>query len=167
MAGIDPGLEPEFREFLQALADAARSSGAFARVTAHPTMVVCEPKVAGEEASYRVEIDGGRVFVGWATPNRWMSQSVEAELKWTGDDLQELIEDECRVAGYEGPPIGMFEHFRSPELLYTFRNHVPMSGAAGRPGGAVDVRRVAQCLLGYEGTFRELGDMRRAAADEA
>lgn len=167
MVHFDAGVGPEFREFLSALAARAEKSGVFEGVVLRAEgMVECLAKNVADEAAYRVEVDDGRVFVGWTSANRWMSQSIEAELKWTGDDLQELIEDECKSCGYDGPAIGAFEHFRSEELLYTFRNHIPMSGRGGSPSGENDVQRALQCLLGYEATFRELGDMRRAAAGD-
>lgn len=163
MTGHKPGSAPDFTEFLSAVADRARAAEVFEDVVVEPNRIVCTLRALADDAAYRVEIDGGRVFVAWVSPNRWMSQSIEAELKWTGDDLQELIEDECRSFGYDGPPIGQFEHFRSESMLYTFRSRVPL----GDPIDVTrDAERVARCLLGYEATFRELGDMRRAAQEE-
>ncbi|HVZ94864.1 MAG TPA: hypothetical protein VG797_10175 [Phycisphaerales bacterium] len=163
MASNHAGGSPEFVELLRSAAEGARRSGLFARVEQNGSTVECVPEGV-ENAAYRVEVDGGRVFVGWASPDRWMSQSIEAELNWTGDDLQELLADECRSHGYEGAPIGQFEHFRSEAKEFVFRNEVPVG--KGGPGGARDAERVVQCLLGYEATFRELGDMRRAASEE-
>lgn len=142
-------LEPH----LAALAAAAKQAGVFASVKTEDGALVCEADGSAEPASYRVEAQDGRVWVSLVMADRWLSESIEAQLVHTGDKLDELIEEEMADFGYAGQPLP-FEHFRSEDMLFTFRTALPKN-----PGeeGFDDLAR--QTLLGYEACFRQLGDM--------
>jgi len=89
-------------------------------------------------------------LVSLVTPSRWLSESIESDLVEHGDDLGELVEDELVELGYEGqglPPT--FQHYRSPDLLYTFRTPIPAPGA----------ETATTWMRAYEQAFRRLGDM--------
>jgi len=103
---------------------------------------------SGKPARYRVEFEGDGVWVGLVMEDRWLSESIEAELMHTGDKIEELLDEELADQGFEGGPLAV-EHFRSEDMLFTFRSRVP----APTPEG------VARCLLAYEACFRQLGDM--------
>jgi hypothetical protein len=99
-----------------------------------------------------VDVDGdGRVAVSLVTSNRWLSESIEAELMHTGDKIEELLEEELIDQGYEGKLT--CQHYRSDDMLFTFRSEVPVKPDSNGAAGA------ASCLLAYEACFRELGDM--------
>ena len=84
-----------------------------------------------------------------------MSQRVH--LLHTGDPIEELVEDELIDLGYEGPRLPV-KHFRSDDMLYTFRSPIPIDPA----DEAAAVEAAARCLLAYEAAFRELGNMQTA-----
>ena len=82
--------------------------------------------------------------------DRWLSESIETDLVHTGDKLDELLEDELVDLGWTHGRLP-FEHFRSDDLLFTFRTPIDLA----RCGAS----EVATVLLAYERCFRELGDM--------
>jgi hypothetical protein len=97
-----------------------------------------------------------------ATPDRWLSESIEADLMHTGDPIEELIEDELVELGHDPKRDGAMpavRHFRSDDRLYTFENLVPCGHAlaSGDVDGAAAI--AGRYLLAYEAAFRELGDM--------
>lgn len=125
-----------------------------------PPMLACAAKNSAEPAEYRLFEDGSKLWVSLVTDNRWLSQSIEAHLVNTGDKLEELLDEELYDVGYEGNALS-FEHFRSPDKLYTFRSPLPISADAPDAAGIA-----AKCLLAYEACFRRLGDMDAADEDE-
>lgn len=133
----------------------AERSGVFGPVRLDPDRLVCPAANSAEPAEYRVYSDTkGQIWVELVTANRWLSESIETDLVHTGDKLNELLDEELADLGWEGRP-STFEHFRSDDLLFTFRSKVPAS----------DPGTVATWLLAYEQCFRQLGDM-DAAGDE-
>jgi len=142
-------------EFIQKIRAAAEEAGVFESVRAEGERLVCVADGAAEHAEYRVTFDGETVWVSLATKDRWLSESIEADLMHTGDSLVELLEEEMIDLGYEGTEPS-FEHFRSDEMEFTFRTAVPGVGPEPTPA---DAERAGQVLLGYEATFRQLGDM--------
>jgi hypothetical protein len=115
----------------------------------------CEARGSAAPAFYRLEVDGGRVWVSLVTPDRWLSESIEADLMHTGDKLEELLEEELVDLGYDGPT-PTYEHFRSEDKQFTFRTALPGSAESFDAAGADRARLM---LLGYEACFRQLGDM--------
>jgi hypothetical protein len=154
-----------FTAFLKLVGERAERAGVFGAVELKGDMLVCAAKNAAEPAEYRVSQDEGKVWVSLVTPNRWLSESIEAELEHTGDEVEELVEEELAELDYNGAPMGPSQHFRSDDKLFTFRSPAPVlavDAAAGReagddPSGAAAT--VATCLLAYEACFRRLGDM--------
>ncbi len=145
--------------FLEQLTALARESGAFAEVARLAGAVRCVDPIQGD-AEFRVAFEEGRLWVLWASRDRYLSQSIEADVKWTGDDIDELIAEEVESAGWTGPKLGAFQHFRSPEMLYTFRSELPLDPDRLSAASARDALRF---LLAYQAAFRNLGDMK---ADE-
>jgi len=98
-------------------------------------------------------VEGSGVYASWVSPDRYMSQSIEADLMWTGDDLGELIAEELADLGWTGPALGRIEHFRSEDKLFTFRSLIPDSQA-------MSAEALLQVLLAFEAAFGQLGDMK-------
>ncbi|USN98340.1 MAG: hypothetical protein H6810_09175 [Phycisphaeraceae bacterium] len=142
-------------DFYTSIEEGARTSGVFADVCVTDDQLACAARGSAEPAFYRVSDEEGRVWVSLVTPNRWLSESIEAELMHTGDKLEELLEEELVDLGYEGPA-PTFEHFRSEDMLFTFRSPVPREGD-GFDGALAE--KVKLMLFGYEACFRQLGDM--------
>ncbi|MEM9066239.1 MAG: hypothetical protein AAGB51_12200 [Planctomycetota bacterium] len=145
---------------LARLAEAANAAGVFASAEVKDGRLECAADGSAEPAFYRVEADGGKVYVSLVMEDRWQSESIEAELVHTGDKLDELIEEEMAELGYTGEPLP-FEHYRSSDMLFTFRTAIP-----AEPGDASFHELARQTLLGYEACFRQLGDMDESAGDD-
>jgi len=145
--------------FLERIADQARDANVFEHISVRDEEMVCAARDVESDANYRVDLDHGQdcVWVGLYTPDRWLSESIEGDLMFRGDKLEELLEDELAEQGHDGPPPEI-EHFRDDAMRYVFRSAVDRP-----PGQSMDgmetARSVARLLLAYEATFRQLGDM--------
>lgn len=73
----------------------------------------------------------------------------------TGDDVEELLEEELVEQGLEASRPAV-EHFRSDDRLFTFRSPVAPENAD----------TAARWLLAYEACFRQLGDMAGDSDDD-
>ena len=145
---------------LEPVRAAADSAGVFAAVELAGDLLRCRALGSAEEAWYRVRREEGRWFVELVTADRWLSESIEADLMHYGDPIEELVEEElveieeARGGSHRGQPA--VQHFRSEDRLYTFRT--AMSG----PGEPADPAATINMLLAYEAAFRRLGDMSAA-----
>jgi len=155
-------LENALQSLLERVEARANAAGVFASVRIEGGMLVCRAKDSAEEAFYRVETHGEDVWVSLVMADRWQSESIEAQLMHTGDKLDELLDEELADLDYEGEPLG-FEHFRSEDMLFTFRSRTPVRADQAQSEAAAET--VAVCLLGYEMTFRQLGDMDTTGED--
>jgi hypothetical protein len=142
--------------FLEAVAARARASGVFGSVSVRPGMLVCAAKNSAEPAEYRITHAEGKLWVSIVTANRWLSESIESDLEHTGDEVDELIEEELVELSYGGAKPGPSQHFRSDDKLFTFRSTLPTSPGAS---DSASVDAATTCLLAYEACFRRLGDM--------
>jgi hypothetical protein len=131
----------------------AREAGVFASVKVEGSRLACTAKEV-EVAEYRLDWDSqGVLWVSLVTPDRWISGSIEGDLVNTGDKMDELVTDELVELGCD-EPVKAVEHFRSEDMLFTFRSPVPVQGDA-----AQDAATAAAFLLAYEACFAQLGDM--------
>jgi len=141
-------------DLLASIAKSARHAGVFASVEVDGGRVVCRAEGSGEPAFYRVGEDGGAWWAELVMRDRWLSESIEATLMHAGDSIEELLDEELADVGYDGPTPKV-EHFRSDDMLFTFRTRIP----------SADAVTAARFLLAYEQCFRNLGDM-EAGDDE-
>lgn len=134
----------------------AVQAGVFGPVQIKNNRLVCAAAGSAEPADYRVFEDAeGGVWVELVTANRWLSESIETDLVHTGDKLNELLDEELAELDWVGEA-STFEHFRSDDMLFTFRSKVPDPTP----------ERVATWLLAYEACFRQLGDMDDSGEDD-
>ena len=135
---------------------AAESAGVFGPAEVREGMLVCRARDAAAPASYRLLADQGRVYVALVMADRWLSESIETDLLHTGDKMELLIDEELVEQGMDSDPRPV-EHFRSDDLLFTFRTALPLAATDldSERGG----RMAAAWLLAYEAAFRVLGDM--------
>lgn len=144
---------------LHAVAKRADHAAVFAQVAIDGPRLTAAARDA--DAHYRLDaLPDGTLWVSLVTADRWLSESIETDLLHTGDRIEELIDDELVDLGFEAGPLRV-EHFRSDDLLFTFRSPVPTAGLAD--DRATDA--AATCLLAYEACFRQLGDMAGARDD--
>lgn len=144
--------------FLDAVADRVRQKEVFADVRTTSEGLRCDALGIESEAWYLAQPDArqsDRVWIGLYTPDRWLSQSIEADLMHLGDDIRSLLEEELVDVGYDGPKLDV-EHFRDDAKRYVFRSPVPLDEP---PTTSASVQRLAAVLLAYEACFRQLGDM--------
>ena len=138
-----------FDTALKPLAD----SGVFANVTRTDAGVRCDAMHVEEECYYAASLDDdGILWVGWYTPDRWLSESVEADLVHTGDKIDELYEEELVDQGLS---INIkLEHFRNQDKVFVFR------GKLNLPEDTTEASSVlTKSLLAMQACFLELGDM--------
>ncbi len=155
-------LSSTVQTLLHTVRDEAERAGAFASAVVRDGMLVCQAKEAAEPAFYRLEVDGGCLWVSLVMKDRWLSESIETDLLHTGDKMEELIEEELAEQGWEdGAPV--VEHFRSEDMLFTFRSPLPVE--LERPATSA-ARTAMQWLLAYEAAFRPLGDMEASDEDD-
>lgn len=150
-AGVDGGL------MLDSVAQAAERAGVFGNVARSGDRLECAAAASAEPASYRVDAAADGVWVSLVMEDRWQSESIESDLMHTGDKVEELLDEELAELGYDSKasPAPTYQHFRSEDMLFTFRSLVPLEDLDAE--GAA--QRVTQWLLAYEACFRQLGDM--------
>jgi hypothetical protein len=129
----------------------ANARGVFSRIETMPDRLRCHAKDCPEPAWYELASVGSQLIVRFATPDRWLSESIESDLMHFGDPLEELVEEELAELGWRGK-VPTIRHFRDDDKLYTFENPVPAE--------SVDSPElVAKFLFAYEAAFRALGDV--------
>jgi hypothetical protein len=131
---------------------AVERAGVFGPIAIKDGRLVCRAKASAAPASYRLFAEQRRVYVALVMADRWLSESIESDLMHTGDKMEDLLEEELVDVGAPAARLPI-EHFRSDDLLFTFRSPLPESVARDGAAG------VAKCLLAYEQCFRNLGDM--------
>jgi hypothetical protein len=142
-----------------AVADRLRAADVFDSVEPGPP-VSCRAKGSAAPAWYRLGPDAGALWLTWATPDRWLSHSIEADLLNTGDKLEDLLEEEFAEFKL---PWGRLrsEHFRSDDKEFVFRFPLPVR--AEELANAARADEFARSLLALEACFRPLGDMEQDA----
>ncbi len=136
------------RELLNTVNSRVASSGVFSRIESLADRLRCHAKGCAEPAWYELADVDGRLVVRFATPDRWLSGSIESDLMHFGDPIEELVEEELAELGWRGK-VPSIKHFRDDDKLYTFENAVP----------AADADTASKFLLAYEAAFRALGDV--------
>ncbi|MBA4027913.1 MAG: hypothetical protein C0475_02000 [Planctomyces sp.] len=148
---------------IDACAKRATRAGVFGSVRALPDHrgLECAAASAASPAHYRLTIEpDGRAWVSLVMADRYLSQSIEADLVHTGDKLSDLVRDELIDLGAAigrqdpGPSV---EHFRDEQKLFTFRS--PVTPRAAPLDDPAVIERAAQLLLAYQSCFANLGDM--------
>ena len=145
---------------LSSIAQDAKAANVFGSIECTDSCIELQAWGAAEPACYRLYLDQETPIVELATKDRWLSESIEAELVESGDKLDELIEDELVDLGYnEDSGAVAFEHYRSDDMEFVFRSKVsPMDGQ--------NIQEAClQWLLAYEQCFRQLGDMDESEDD--
>lgn len=145
----------------EGVASRAREAGVFASVRVEGGRLACAAREV-EDAEYRLDWDSsGRLWVSLVTPDRWLSGSIEGDLVHTGDKMDELVTDELVELGCD-ERVEAVEHFRSVDMLFTFRSPVPVEGKSDADAQSV----AAAFLLAYEACFSQLGDMSGEGDDD-
>ncbi|MGP1347275.1 MAG: hypothetical protein ACTS3F_11495 [Phycisphaerales bacterium] len=165
-ASPDPTTAPpqSVTTLLRAVRDFATRHDAFDAVELTPNAVTCHAEGAPEEAYYRIAFDGTKLWGEWSSTDRYLSQSIEQVLVFTGDDLWDMIDEELVDFGWSQPSkLGPLEHFRNDDLEFVFRTAIPID-PINPPAGAS--RDLANVLLAFEAAMHDLGDMSQDEDDD-
>lgn len=142
-------LAPIFDATIKPLKDAE----VFANVTRTEVGVRCDAMHIDEECYYAAHVDqDGTLWVGWYSPDRWVSGSIEGDLVHTGDKIDELLEEELVDLGLSIKlPL---EHYRNDDKIFVFHGKLELPSD---PTEATDT--LVKVLLAFQTCFVELGDM--------
>lgn len=156
-----PQTQADIRVFFESVGTLLANSPPIAETEVADDMLVCHADATVDSVHYRVRVENGRVWVSLVTGDRWLSESIEADLMNTGDNLEELIEDELADLGVQGLTVS-FEHFRSDEMLFTFQSPIEIP-----TGGLREIEQsTADLVLAYVACFAQLGDVNADNADD-
>ncbi|MEM6258511.1 MAG: hypothetical protein AAF711_15560, partial [Planctomycetota bacterium] len=149
-------LSTVFDAAIQPLTDA----GVFAGVSRTDAGIRCDAMHLDEECYYAAKLDSdGTLWVGWYSPDRWVSGSIEGDLVHTGDKIDELLEEELVDQGLAvAIPL---EHYRNDEKLFVFQGKLSLPEDVGDAA-----ETLVKVLLAFQACFVELGDMAPAEDDE-
>jgi len=161
MPHASQGVTAEIERLMAETGRLARSSGAFAGVEVLPGRVECRDPIQ-PDASFRIDASDEGLAVCWASPNRYLSQSIEAELRWTRENIDDLIDEELADQGYR-QRVARMTHFRDPDKNFVFRWGLPIVAASVDAGR--DAPDMLRCLLACQAAFRNLGDMKESEDD--
>ena len=159
-------MRTELGTLIESVVRELEASGAFASVgvadESKPgsVLLVADAKDTPEPVCYRLEVMDGTLAVSWCSPDRYISQSIETDVLWTGDDLDDLIDEELVDLGWNRGRLEPLKHYRNDEMLFVFVSKTPIGAGEATEADASDIAKV---LMAYEIAFRELGDM---AGDE-
>ncbi len=134
----------------------ASVSGAFGTITRDTAGLCCAARGSSAPAHYGVKRAGDRWLVSLATPDRWLSESIETSLLHSRDTMEDLLLDELKDRDWTEGAVAV-KHFRDETKCYVFEAALPASSNARD-----DIRRLGTLLVAFEGTFSELGDMSEA-----
>ncbi len=150
----------ECQALYEEVGERVREAGVFKKVRRTDDALRCGAKYVEAEAYYLVEVSQpahDRVYVGLYTPDRWLSESIEADALHRGEKFEELIEEELADLGSDVTDIRV-EHFRNDDKVFVFRTALTVTSQA-QIDKEQTIARVTALLLAYEAAFRELGDM--------
>ncbi|GAB4515536.1 MAG: hypothetical protein Tsb0013_20120 [Phycisphaerales bacterium] len=120
-------------------------------------IVTCHATDTPDEAQFCIEVDHEGVWLTWASTDRYLSQSIEAELMFTGDDLDDMVDEEIVDTGWDLGKLTPNTHYRDNDMRFVFRWKTPIDP------GAIDAKHhaepFAKALAGVVEAFAELGDM--------
>lgn len=140
-------------DILTKVSELADDSGVFEAVTLNNNTLSCTAKGDEVDATYYIEEDAGTLYVGLRTPDRWLSESIEADLMHTGDKMHELLEDELYELGIKDTLT--FQHYRDEDKQYTFRSS--LTEFLKTHGHTPET--LLKPLMAYQAMFLQLGDM--------
>lgn len=149
-------LTSDITAVLEAAAARVREADVFASAEVEGTRLVAEARGTPSPVLYRIDATESGLAVSWNSTDRYLSQSIESDLMWTGDDLDDLIDEELVDLGWDRGRLGALAHHRDEAMFFTFKSSVPLDVAVLTESDSEDL---ARCLLAYELAFRELGDM--------
>jgi len=147
--------QTETNALIQDVRELAEQSGVFGACEVKDGRLVCAAAGSAAPAAYRVDVEPEGPRVSLVMADRWLSESIEAELMHSGDSIEELLDEELAEQGVDDvtPKV---DHYRSDDLLFTFTTRLPATANA---------KAIAGTLLAYQACFVQLGDMEEGEED--
>ena len=142
--------------FFQTLADALPTDLPFPSINLTATSLECAAP-HNVPASYLITTDDAAIHISLVTPDRWLSESIEADLTHTGDKMEELLEEEL-IDLDQKQTYYKIDHYRDDQLRYTFRSSIPLFSPSDLSSPDI-INQAIALLLAYQATFSPLGDM--------
>lgn len=128
-------------------------SGDFAKVARTESGIRCDALHVEEDCYYAAHTDAdGTVRVGWYSPDRWLSGSIEGDLVHTGDKIDELLEEELIDQGVSQKI--KLDHYRDQDKVFVFHGKLEMPSDS-----ALATTLIVNVLCALQACFIELGDM--------
>lgn len=152
----------DYKALLTIVGNRIRNAGVFGEISVDAQVLRCQAKVVESDAMFRIEIedtDPPQIWIGLFTTDRWLSESIEADLMFKGDRIEDLLEEELVDQGLETRLT--VEHFRDDQKYFVFRSALKTTPSQNLHSETLIDMAVAT-LLAFEACFRELGDMRPA-----
>jgi len=150
----------ECQAMYEEVGDRVRKADVFKKVRRTDDGLKCYAMHVEAEAMYKVEVNQPEhdvIYIGLYTPDRWLSESIEADALHQGEKFEELIEEELTDLGGAEPSLKV-EHYRDDDKVFVFRTALPVTSQ-----DVIDQEetfdRVTKLLLAYQAAFVELGDM--------
>jgi hypothetical protein len=85
---------PAVNPILASVLSHANARGVFSKIEALPDRLRCHAKDCPEPAWYELAATGDVLTVRFATPDRWLSESIEGDMLEGRDTAEELVDDE-------------------------------------------------------------------------
>lgn len=149
--------------FLDALIEPLKAHPLFDAARRDADSAIAHATDTPEDAHFCVEVDSEGIWLTWASTDRYLSQSIEADLMFTGDDLDDMIDEEMVDAGWDLGKLSPSTHYRDDHMRFVFRCKAPI-----KPD-AIDAQSHAEPfangLAGFATAFAELGDMSEGDED--
>lgn len=160
----------DFSQLIDALVGKAEELDIFDGVEAQADRVLCFADGPESPAWYMIRFDhfvGGGAYddgeeqkpsvtLSWNSKDRYLSQSIESDLVYTGDDLDDMLDEELVDLGWSRGRLDPFKHYRDEEETFVFVFRIPIEQSKLRMQDADDLLK---CLQAADLVFSELGDM--------
>ena len=160
----------DFSQLIDAVASDAEALDLFESVETREDRVICYADGPESPAWYAIRFDHvvaagaydegeeveASVTLSWNSKDRYLSQSIESDLVYTGDDLDDMLDEELVDLGWSRGRLDPFKHYRDEEETFVFVFCLPLKQSKLTPNDAADL---VKCLQAADLVFSELGDM--------
>lgn len=160
----------DFSQLIDAIAQKADALDLFDGVEVQEDRVLCFADGPESPAWYAIRFNhfvGGAAYdeeseqqpsvtLSWNSKDRYLSQSIESDLVYTGDDLDDMLDEELVDLGWTRGRFDPFKHYRDEEETFVFIFRIPLEQRKLKVSDADDLLK---CLQAADLVFSELGDM--------
>ena len=160
----------DFAPLLNAIASKAEALDIFDGIETTEDRVLCYADGPESPAWYAIRVNhvlaagafnedeetAPSVTLSWNSKDRYLSGSIEGDLVYTGDDLDDMLDEELVDLGWSRGRLDPFKHYRDEEETFVFVFALPLKQDKLSERDADDL---VKCLQAADLVFSELGDM--------